>query len=98
MKKVAENREKKSSGPIFKPSRPQEFKGYYNPDEPFPVPTGTINIEPDKKRFIHAWKVHTEKRGIFTNHSKIGKIPNEYFSYPVRDIHLIILIEMELKH
>ena len=85
MKKVAENREKKSSGPIFKPSGPQEFKGYYNPDEPFPVPSGTINIEPDKKRFIHEGKVLTEKRGIFTNPSKIGKIPNEYFSYPVRE-------------
>ena len=85
MQKVAENREKKSSGPVFKPSGPQEFKGYYNPDEPFPIPEGTLTIEPDKKRFIKEGKVITEKRGIFTNPTKVGKIPSEYFSYPTRE-------------
>ena len=82
MNKVSELKEKKTST-VFKPSGPKEFKGYYNPDEPFPVPEGTLTIEPDKKRFIgEGHKVITEKRGIFTEPTKTAQIPNDYFSYP----------------
>ena len=90
MKKVAEIKEKKSERPNFKPSGPQEFKGFYNPDEPAPIPEGTLTIEPDKKRFIgEGHKIITEKRGIFTVPTKTGKIPNDYFSYPTYEDDMI---------
>ena len=85
MAKVHDLKEKKSERPKFKPSGPQEFKGFYNPDEPAPEREGTLTIEPDKKRFIKEGKVITERRGIFTAPSKVGNIPSEYFSYPIRE-------------
>ena len=90
MKKVADSKEKKVERPNFKPSGPQQFKGFYNPDEPAPEREGTLTIEPDKKRFIgEGRKIITERKGIYTSPTKIGTIPNEYFSYPASEDDLI---------
>ena len=90
MKKVQDSKEKKVERPNFRPSGPQQFKGFYNPDEPAPERNGTLTIEPDKKRFIgEGRKVITERKGIYTAPTKVGSIPSEYFSYPISEDDLI---------
>ena len=82
-KRVADSKEKKVERPNFKPAGPQQFKGFYESDEPAPEREGTLTIEPDKKRFIgEGRKVITERKGIYTGPTKLGSIPNDYFSYP----------------
>ena len=88
---VRQRREKKGGMMTFKPGGPQEVTGFYNSDERAPVPDGPLTIEPDKKRFIQDRKVVTEKRGIFTNPTKLGTAlnPNDYFSYYTTDRELL---------
>ena len=80
---VKERREKKGSDrQTFKYPGPQEMFGFYKGEES-QKPDGPLYKEKDRFRFIKDRKVETEKRGIFTNPTKLGTnlIPNDYFGY-----------------
>ena len=82
LKKVQERKEKKSTGPSFRYPGPQEMFGFYKGEESS-VPDKPLYKEKNKFRFIQDRKVITEKRGIFTNPTKLGTnlTPNDYFSF-----------------
>lgn len=86
-KEIVQQRKEKKAVIRFKPGGPQEVTGFYNSDEKQPVPDGPLIREKDKLRFIQDRKVITEKRGIYTNPTKLGTSlnPNDYFSYYTTD-------------
>lgn len=86
-KEIVKQRKEKKAVIRFKPAGPQEVIGFYNSDEKSPVPDGPLIREKDRLRFIQDRKVITEKRGIFTNPTKLGTSlnPNDYFSYYTTD-------------
>ena len=88
--KIVKERKEKKGLTRFKPAGPQEVIGFYNSDEHI-VPDGPLTKEPDKKRFIQDRKVITEKRGIYTNPTKLGTSlnPSDYFSFYNTDKELI---------
>lgn len=89
---LKERKENKEVHPKFKPAGPQEFKGYYETEEKPPLPDGPLVKEKNKfTRIGPEHKVITERRGIFTNPTKLGTnlVPNDFFSYPSTDKELL---------
>ena len=89
LQKVQERKEKKSTGPSFRYPGPQDMFGFYKGEESS-VPDKPLYKEKNRFRFIQDRKVVTEKRGIFTNPTKLGTnlTPNDYFSFHQTDASL----------
>ena len=80
LEKVREGKGKAAKIP-FKPPGLSKLKGYY--DEEHEPNDGPLFYFPDKKRFIKDRKVVTEKRGIYTQSTKLNySMPSDLFSYP----------------
>ena len=81
----------------FKPPGLTKMKGYY--DEEHEPNDGPLYYFPDKKRFIKDRKVVNERRGIYTQNTKLNySLPSDLFSYPQsNDIYDQLLSEAKEK-